>query len=133
MLSCRALRPHGTSNAASLRGRAFALAAAALALAGCSGDTNPVRDLAVATGVGPKPAQAPDFVTRSRPESLDYLPVGVSAAPRPTRGKTADEIRNAEVELDALRAANEAKANDARQAGATPPPAPAPPPLRGGT
>jgi hypothetical protein len=121
------------NRAARRRGAAPLLAAAALALAGCSTDFNPVRDVFVATGVGAKPKPAPDFVAQSRPESLDYLPVGVSAPPRAIRGKTPAETKSAEAELDELRAANETKAAEARQAGATPPPAPVTPPpaLRG--
>jgi hypothetical protein len=109
-----------------------------LALAGCSADTNPVRDVFVATGVGAKPKPAPDFVVQSRPEAVDYVPVGVSAPARPIRGKTVAETKAAEAELDAQRAAIEAKATEARQVGATPAPAAAPPargastaPLRG--
>ena len=133
MLSCCALRPLRLPEAARLRGSGFALAVAAFALTGCSGDFNPVRDVAVATGIGGKPAQAPDFVVQSRPQELDYLPVGVSAPPRPTRGKTKAEVTAAEAELDALRVANEAKGLEARAAAATPPPAPVvqPPSLRG--
>ena len=120
--------PPRIADAARLREPAFALAAAAFALAGCSGDVNPVRDVAVAAGVGGKPAaQAPDFVARSRPETLDYLPVGVSAPPRPTRNKTQAEIKQTEADLEAVRAANEAKAAETRQFGSTPPPAPATP------
>lgn len=116
----------------------LAVAAAVLALAGCSPDTNPVRDVFVATGVGAKPKPAPDFVVQSRPEAVDYVPVGVSAPARPIRGKTVAETKAAEAELDAQRAAIEAKATEARQVGATPAPAAAPPgrgastaPLRG--
>ena len=109
------------------RGAALVLAAMALALAGGSADVNPVRDVFVATGGGAKPRPAPDFIAQSRPERLDYLPVGVSAPPRAIRGKTVKETKDAEAELDKVRAANEAKAAEARQAGATPPPAPVPP------
>src|SRR5689334_15214176 len=83
------------------RGPLLAVAALALTLAGCSGDTNPVRDAFVATGVGAKPRPAPDFVIQSRSESVDYIPVGVSAPARPIRGKTAAEAKAAEAELDA--------------------------------
>ena len=109
------------------RGASLVFAVMALALAGCSTDVNPVRDVFVATGVGAKPRPAPEFIAQSRPDNLDYLPVGVSAPPRAIRGKTASETKSAEAELDAVRAANEAKAAEARQAGATPPPAPVAP------
>ena len=99
-------------------------AAAAAGLAGCSGDTNPIRDVAVATGVGAQPRTAPDFVARSRPEKLDYLPVGVSAPPRATAARPQAAVSSVEAEMDALRAANEARAAEARAAGA----AAAPPP-----
>jgi hypothetical protein len=110
--------------------RALALAAAAFALAGCSGDLNPVRDAFVATGIGGKARQAPDFVIQSRPETVDYVPVGVSAPARPIRAKTAAETKAAEQELDSVRAANEARAAEARVVGATPPPAPSPVPAQ---
>jgi hypothetical protein len=115
------------------RGPALAILAGALVLAGCAADTNPVRDLFVATGVGGKVRQAPDFVAKSRPETLDYLPVGVSAPARPIRGKTAGETKAAEQELDAVRATNETRAAEARAAGATPPPAPTGVPAAAGT
>ncbi len=54
----------------------------AAALGACFGDVNPVRDAAVAAGVGAPPRTAPDFVSRTRPEKLDYLPVGSSAPAR---------------------------------------------------
>jgi hypothetical protein len=113
--------------------RLWALAAVALGLAGCAADTNPVRDVFVATGVGAKPKPAPDFVVQSRPESVDYIPVGAPAPARPIRGKTAAEAKATEAELDAARAAVEAQAAAARQvgAGAAATPAPAPAPLRG--
>src|SRR5215213_6551209 len=130
-----AMRLKSTSSRAP---RPCAFVAIALALAGCSADTNPVRDVFVATGVGAKPKPAPDFVVQSRPEAVDYVPVGVSAPARPIRGKTVAETKAAEAELDAQRAAIEAKATEARQVGATPAPAAAPPargastaPLRG--
>lgn len=114
-----------TSRPPRARGPYVAVTAAALALAGCSADTNPVRDVFVATGIGAKPKPAPDFVVNSRSESVDYIPVGVSAPDRPIRGKTVAETKAAEAELDAMRAAIEAKATEARQVGATPAPSPA--------
>jgi len=103
------------------------IAVATSALAACSGDLNPVRDAMVATGVGAQTQQAPEFVARSRPERLDYIPVGTSAPPRPVPAKTADQVKAVEGELDQIRARNEAQAEAARRAGATPPPAPVKP------
>jgi hypothetical protein len=98
---------------------------AIVVLAACSGDTNPVRDALVAVGAGPKTAATPDFVAQSRPTNLDYLPVGTETPPRPTKAKTADEVKAAEAEMDSLRAQNEAQGRTAVQAGATPAPEPA--------
>jgi hypothetical protein len=90
----------------------------ATALGACSGDFNPVRDVAVKTGIGAERKEGPDFVRESGPKDLDYTPVGV-AAPKPkTAAKTAGKVKATEGEMDAIRAANEARANEARQAGA---------------
>ena len=89
--------------------------ATALTLGGCAGDSNPMRDLAIASGVtGGEPKPPPDFVSRSRPGSLDYMPVGVSSPKREYRSKTAAEVGDAEKELDRVRARNEARGRDAR-------------------
>jgi hypothetical protein len=109
--------------------KSFAMATLA-ALAACSGDTNPVRDTLVAVGAGPKTAESPDFVARSRPATLEYLPVGAAAPARPTAARTADEVKAAEAELDAVRARNEAAAQTAVQAGDTPAPEAATAPTR---
>src|SRR5690349_8408156 len=102
------------------------LAVSALTVvAACSSDTNPVRDVFVAVGAGPKTAPTPDFVKQSRPAALDYVPVGTKAPPRNTPALTADQVKAAEAEMDATRARNEAAGQVAVQAGATPPPAPA--------
>jgi hypothetical protein len=90
----------------------------AAALAGCAGDTNPVRDAAVAAGIGAKITPAPDFVARSRPANLDYIPVGTSAPTRSTAARNAQEVKAAEEELDKIRAANAAAAEDAQGAAA---------------
>ena len=95
-----------------------------VALSGCMADTNPVRDAAVAVGFGAKVTPAPEFVARTRPAELDYIPVGTAAAGRPTAARTAAEVKAAEAELDAVRAANEAAAKAAQQAGGTPAAAP---------
>jgi hypothetical protein len=102
--------------------------AATAALAACSGDLNPVRDAAVATGVGIERRQAEGFIETTRPETLEYMPVGVSAAPRGVTAKPAADVKAAEAEMDAVRADNEARAAAARKAGSTP--APAAPPTR---
>lgn len=89
--------------------------ATALTLGGCAGDANPMRDLAVAAGVtGGEPKPAPDFVSRSRTGSLDYVPVGTSAPKRVYRAKTAKEVGDAEKDLEGVRARNEAKGAAAR-------------------
>jgi hypothetical protein len=104
--------------------------AALIALAACAGDSNPVRDAFVAVGAGPKTAEAPDFVARSRPATLEYQPVGSASPARPTPARTADEVKAAEAELEAVRARNLAAGQAAAQAGGTPAPeaaaAPAP-------
>ena len=99
--------------------KSFALAAVAI-LAACSGDTNPVRDVFVATRAGPKTATTPDFVKASRPANLDYVPVGTVAPSRPTAALTADQVKATEAEMDATRTRNEAAGRVAVQAGATP-------------
>lgn len=137
MFNARALRSRWGTSTRRRRGPAFAMAVIAPTLAGCAADTNPVRDVFVATGVGAKPRPAPDFVVQSRPESVDYTPVGAAAPARAIRGKTVAEAKAAEAALDAERAALEARAAEARQVGATTVPAQAPPaqsastPLRG--
>jgi hypothetical protein len=98
--------------------------AAFLQLGACSGDVNPLRDVAVATGMGVQPRQAPDFIASSRPAQLDYVPVGTSAPARPTKAKSAAEVKALEAEMDRSRAANESAGQAAAQAGATPPPTP---------
>ena len=106
--------------------RALILCATAAGLAAC-GETNLMRDAAIATGIATPPREAPEFIRQSRPAKLDYLPVGVSAPPREATYKTKAAVTAAEAELDALRTGNEAKGVEARQAGATPVPTAAPP------
>ena len=98
------------------------LAGALLALAACSGDTNLVRDAAVATGIGVEPKPGPDFVTSSRPAELNYIRPGV--ATRATKAKTAEEIEVFKADMEAVRAANESQATAARELGAGPAPSP---------
>ena len=89
----------------------------AFGLGGCSGDGNLVRDVAVASGVtGSEPRPAPDFVSRTRPASVEYLPVGTPAATRATRAKDKAAVGGAEAEMDALRRRNEARGAVARRA-----------------
>ena len=102
---------------------AFALISfAAAGMAGCN--SNPVRDVAASLGAGPQMAASPDFVARSRPADLDYMPISASVPERPTPARTAQEIKAAEAEMDALRARNEAAGVQAADLGKTPPPEP---------
>lgn len=97
----------------------------AVTLGGCAGDANPVRDLALASGItGGEPKPAPDFVTRTRPANLDYMPIGVAPPPRKYRAKDNAAVAGAEAEMNELRTANEKRGAAARRAGATPAPAP---------
>ena len=89
----------------------------ASALGGCMGDTNPVRDMAVAAGVtGGEPKPAPDFVARTRPAQAEYVPIGSPAPPRRYRAKNKDEVEGAESQMERLSRANEARAAQARRA-----------------
>jgi hypothetical protein len=100
-------------------------AAGLLALAACTGDTNLVRDVAVATGVGVEPKPAPDFVASSRPGEVDYIRPGV--ATRSTKAKSADEVKAMEAAMEQTRTANEGKAAAARELGSRSGPDPAAP------
>jgi hypothetical protein len=105
------------------RASAFALILlAAGGVAGCN--SNPVRDVATSLGAGPQVAPTPDFVARSRPDNIDYMPIGTPVPERPTPARTAEEIKAAEAELDALRTRNEAAGAAAAELGKTPPPQP---------
>jgi hypothetical protein len=97
---------------------------AAAGVSRCNGSFNPVRDVATAVGAGPQVAATPDFVARSRPANLEYMPIGTPTVERPTPARTADEIKAAEAELDALRSRNEAAGAAAAELGKTPPPEP---------
>ena len=99
------------------------------ALGGCA-DGNPMKDLAQAAGVGGEPKPAPDFVTRTRAASYDYMPVGESAPKRRLKPKDVAGVAGAEADLDGVKARNEAVGNTARKAGSSvlpTPPAPKPP------
>lgn len=107
--------------------RAPALLLAALVaanVAGCTSGSNPVRDVAVSLGAGPKTAPTPDFVAQSHPRNLDYMPIGTAEAGRPTPARSPEEVKAAESELDAVRARNEAAGAAAARLGRTPPPEP---------
>lgn len=107
--------------------RAAAAGFTALAIANaaaCADGSNPTRDLFAAVGAGPQVAETPDFVASSRPQSLDYMPVGTSQPGRSTPAWTPEEIKAAEAELDTVRARNEAKGSAAAKLGGTPPPEP---------
>src|SRR5690349_15408420 len=62
-------------------------------LAACQGDANPVRDVVVSSGFGPTRTETPDFVTRTRPSNLDYVPVGTSAPDRALKARTPEEVK----------------------------------------
>lgn len=110
------------------------LAAFAVAgLAACANGANPTRDALSAIGAGPNMAATPDFVSNSRPASLEYMPIGTSKPGRTTAAKTADEVKAAEAELDAIRARNAAAGAAAAQLGGTPAPEPAQVPKKPGT
>lgn len=93
-------------------------------LSACASDINPVRDVFVGAGVGGAPKPAPDFVASTRPGSVDYMPVGVSAPARAMPAKSAAEVEAAKARLEQARTANEAQAATARRLATTPPPAP---------
>lgn len=132
----RTTTPHGLKGCKpraerrGLRSTLLALAAATLtaALAACAGDTNPVRDLVAGVGAGPPPAKTPDFVEKTRPAQVDYIPIAKTTPERPTKPRTADEVKAAETAMDKVRTDNEAAAAAAAKEGAsTPPPKPAAP------
>jgi len=103
---------------------AAAAVAVTMLVAGCNGSFNPVRDVATAVGAGPQMAASPDFVVQSRPENLEYMPIGSATPERATPARTPEEIKAAEAELDAIRARNEAAGAAAAELGKTPPPEP---------
>jgi hypothetical protein len=89
-----------------------------LVAAGCSATTNPVRDVFAEFGAGPPAATAPDFVAKTRPAELEYIPVGRATAQAPTAARTPAEIAQFEAELEAERLRAESKGAAARGAGA---------------
>jgi hypothetical protein len=103
----------------------LALAAALSAgLSACAGDQNPVRDAFVGAGLGTTLPKRPDFVEASRPASTEYMPVGVSAPPRPSAKRTPEQVKALEAELDGTRARNQSSADEARRLATTPAPEP---------
>lgn len=90
-------------------------------LAACQG--GPVRQAATLGGFATTPRESADFVREKRPESSDYIPIGVTPPPREP-AKPQDRVKGVEGELDALRAANEARAAQAKSLGSSAPPAP---------
>ncbi|WP_262030941.1 hypothetical protein [Microvirga sp. Mcv34] len=111
--------------------RCASAAAVTMLVAGCNGSFNPVRDVAAAVGAGPQTAASQDFVVQSRPTNLEYMPIGAAVQGRPTPARTADEVKAAEAELDALRSRNEAAGAAAAELGKTPPPEPVKLPANG--
>jgi len=101
------------------RGLFLAGALACVALAGCAADTNPIRDVFVATGVGAERKKPVEFVEKSRPASVDFTPVGVAPPKRAVVAKPKSGVTAAEAEMDAYRTANENKAKEAKAVGAT--------------
>ncbi|HEY8565747.1 MAG TPA: hypothetical protein VIL65_09620 [Beijerinckiaceae bacterium] len=104
-----------------LRRLALSMGAVA-ALGACSGDINPVRDVAISAGVGQKRPDGQDFVRDSRPATLDYRPVGRLAAERDRKARTPTEVKALEAQVDKSRAAVQAAGEQAKQAGQTPAP-----------
>lgn len=96
-----------------LRGSALGLA---LLLGACSGDLGPSRGYGLLASA-PKGPEAPDFVAASRKADETFLPVGVSAPPRPVRAKSAEAQKALEAELEGVRARNAARGRAAESAG----------------
>ncbi len=113
-----------TSSFTSRAARAALTALVVANVAACANGSNPVRDIAGAVGAGPKMAETPGFVAASRPGALDYVPVGTAQDDRPTKARTADEVKAAEAEMDAIRTRNEAAGAAAARLGGTPEPEP---------
>ena len=99
-------------------------------LSACS-SANPTGEFLESSGLAPKTAPRPDFVTQSRPTSLDYMTIGTADPGRTTAAKTPAEVKAAEAELDAVRARNTAAGTAAANLGGTPPPPPVATPAAG--
>lgn len=94
-------------------------------VSGCAEGANPVRDIALSTGLATPAKTPPEFVTKTRPSSLEFMPVGVKAPPRPLAMKTLAEVEASKAALDGSRTKNDANASIAKQLGSTPKPEPA--------
>lgn len=92
---------------------ALILGLAGFGLNGCAtseNSPNPVRNLAVMTGIATQLPPAADFVAASRTDTLDYMPVGVMPLPpkKPRAALTAEELAALKAKLEAARLGNEA-------------------------
>jgi hypothetical protein len=95
----------------------------ALALAACGTANQIVKVPAKLVGFAADAPDPKDFVKQSRPDELNYIPVGTKVSREP-RKMTPAEFRAIEADLDAAKTRNEAAGAEAKVAGATPPPAP---------
>lgn len=91
-----------------------------LGLAGCASD-GPVKRAAALTGFATTPAEPAQFVRDQRPQSMQYIPIGV-VPPAREKIKSQDDVKRTEAAMDSLRTGNEANAARARALGATPAP-----------
>lgn len=93
-----------------------------VSLAACG---NAAGDFVRSTGLGPTTAQPQGFVVQSRPNDIDFISIG-TAKPGPTNpAKNAQQVKDAETEMDSLRARNANAGAAAAAAGGTPLPDPA--------
>lgn len=97
---------------------AVALVLVAGLLGGCARGVAELTDLATTPGE-PKP-----FVTETRPQDPQYVPVG-STVSREAKRKSVEDFKKLEAELEAKRTSNEAAGVQAQELGKTPPPKPA--------
>ncbi|PSC06341.1 hypothetical protein SLNSH_03390 [Alsobacter soli] len=89
----------------------IAVAGIAFGGAGCSAQTSgssglkPITDkLNITTTVPP----AADFVEKSRPQSMDYMPVGVVPPARSVKPRTPDQVKALEAEMEGTRKRHDA-------------------------
>lgn len=109
-------------SAAFFLSRTLVVSTLAVCLSACG---NAAGDFVRSSGLGPKTAEAQDFVAKSRPENIDFIPVGTVSAGPANPAKKPDEVKKAEDELDSLRERNANAGASAAAAGGTPPPEPA--------
>lgn len=102
--------------------RAIILGGTGIILAACG---NTAGNFVRSTGLGPNTAQPEAFVVQSRSGEVDFIPVGTSQPGPSNAAKNAQQIKDAEAEMDALRARNANAGAAAAAAGGTPPPDPA--------